>query len=328
MASISAEPARSDKAIPVTAKNFARAETDRYFARIVADGGFGKFKHERAPMAIDRQMVIRMNRDTLYSSAVFDLDAGPVTIVLPDCGKRFMSLLVINQDHYTQPVVYAPSSYTFTRQQAGTRYVMAAVRTLADPAAPADVRAANALQDLIRVKQAAVGAFVVPVWDKVTQDKVREALLVLAANSGLTMEQGFGAKDKVDPIAHLLCTAAGWGGNPREAAVYVSVQPQHNDGSRLYQLKIRDVPVDGFWSISVYNEKGFFEKNDLDSYSLNNLTAKPDSDGGFTVQFGGCTRQTANCLVTAPGWSYIVRMYRPRAPVIAGTWKFPEAQPL
>ena len=38
--------------------------------------------------------MIRLNRDTLYSSAVFDLDAGPVTITLPDAGKRFMSMLV------------------------------------------------------------------------------------------------------------------------------------------------------------------------------------------------------------------------------------------
>jgi hypothetical protein len=86
--------------VPVTATNFARAETDMYFARNVAEGGFGKFKHERQPVAIDKQIVIRMNRDTLYSYAVFDLDAGPVTITLPDSGKRFMSLLTINQDHY------------------------------------------------------------------------------------------------------------------------------------------------------------------------------------------------------------------------------------
>jgi hypothetical protein len=150
--------------------------------------------------------------------------------------------------------------------------------------------------------------------------------LFLAANSGVTTEERFGAKEDVDPVAHLFYTAAGWGGNPREAAVYVMGQPKQNDGSGVYQLKVRDVPVDGFWSISIYNAKGFFEKNDLDSYSLNNLTAEPDTDGGFTVQFGGCTKQSNNCLVTPPGWSYVVRMYRPRAPILDGTWKFPEAQ--
>ena len=39
-----------------------------------------------------------MNRDTIYSAAVLDLDGAPVTISLPDAGKRFMSMQVINQD--------------------------------------------------------------------------------------------------------------------------------------------------------------------------------------------------------------------------------------
>jgi hypothetical protein len=49
----------------VTAENFARAESDLYFASIVKDGGFGKFHHRREPTPIDNQTVIRMNRDTL-----------------------------------------------------------------------------------------------------------------------------------------------------------------------------------------------------------------------------------------------------------------------
>ncbi len=75
-------------------------------------------------------------------------------------------------------------------------------------------------------------------------------------------------------------------------------------------LRLRDVPVDGFTSISVYNAKGFFEKNDLDAYSLNNLTAKANADGSYTVQFGGCSKTSQNCLPNANGWNYAVRLYR------------------
>ena len=39
-------------------------------------GGAGKFHHIREVVPIDHQTVIRANRDTLYSSGVFDLDAG------------------------------------------------------------------------------------------------------------------------------------------------------------------------------------------------------------------------------------------------------------
>lgn len=320
--------ASQSEVIPVTVTNFPRAESHMYFAKAVRDGAFGRLQHDRAPVAIEKQDVIRMNRDTLYSSGVFDLDAGPVTMVLPDIDKRFMSLLVINEDHYTRPVVYAPGSYTFTRQQIGTRYMFAVVRTLADPTDSADVNVANAAQDRILVKQDAQGSFQVPNWDATDRDRIREALLVLAAKSGATTEERFGAREQVDPIQHLLFTAAGWGGNPREAAVYTSVTPKSNDGNTVHRLTVRDVPVDGFWSISVYNADGFFEKNDLDSYSLNNLTAKPNADGSFTIQFGACTAETANCLVTPPGWSYVVRQYRPRGAILDSTWQFPEAQPV
>src|SRR5438445_13587518 len=77
-------------AIPVTAENFPRAESHLYFGAVVKKDAFGTFKHNREPTPIDKQTVIRMNRDTLYSAAVFDLDAGPVTITLPNAGKRFM----------------------------------------------------------------------------------------------------------------------------------------------------------------------------------------------------------------------------------------------
>jgi Protein of unknown function (DUF1214)/Integrase core domain len=104
--------------------------------------------------------------------------------------------------------------------------------------------------------------------------------------------------------------------------------PKANDGKTVHTLTARDVPVDGFWSISVYNEKNFFEKNEMKSYSINNLTAKPSPDGSFTIQFGGCTKVTPNCLVTPAKWSYQVRQYRPRKEIIDGSWTFPQAQPV
>jgi hypothetical protein len=323
------EPVATPATVPVTVKNFQRAESDTYFANSVKRGGFGKLYHYRTPTPIDQQEVIRMNRDTLYSSGVFDLDAGPVTIALPDPGKRFMSLLVIDEDHYNPPVVYAPGTYTFSRGMVGTRYMFLAIRTLANPGEPADVKAANELQDRIVVKQpGGPGKFAVPSWDPVSQKKIRDALLVLASASGSgPTERRFGAKGEVDPIQHLMATAAGWGGNPAEAAVYVPVYVAANDGTTVHKLTVKDVPVDGFWSISVYNAQGYFEKNALDSYSLNNLTTRPNADGSHTVQFGGCAKDTTNCLFTPAGWNYVVRLYRPRKEILQGTWNFPEAQP-
>src|SRR6476660_1707910 len=77
------EPPTCHDCIPVTADNFNRAESDMYFDGTVKNGGFGKLSHNRGVMPIDKQAVIRANRDTLYSAAVFDLDAGPVTVAMP-----------------------------------------------------------------------------------------------------------------------------------------------------------------------------------------------------------------------------------------------------
>jgi hypothetical protein len=314
---------------PVTVGNFQRAESDLYFGNAIKDaGGLGKFHHRREPVQIDHQMVIRANRDTLYSSAVFDLDAGPATVTLPDAGDRFMSLMVINEDHYVVgDVRYGAGSYSYDKDKAGTRYVMFAVRTLVDPEDPGDVEAVHKLQDAIKVEQpGGPGSFDIPEWDEESQKKVREALLVLGATVP-DFKGAFGTKEAVDPIRHLIGTALGWGGNPDKDAFYLNVTPEKNDGKTVYTLAVKDVPVDAFWSISLYNADGYFAKNDRDVYSVNDITAEKGADGSVTVQFGGCDGKVANCLPTMPGWNYAVRLYRPRPQILDGSWKFPEPQP-
>lgn len=314
--------------VKVNVDNFKRAETDTYFAKFAKDRGLGRFQHAREPVPIEKQDVIRMNRDTLYSSAVVDLGAGPATVTLPPAGKRFISMQVINEDHYTTDVIYKPGTHRFDQAKIGTRYVLFLVRTFVDPNDPADLKNVHALQDALKVEQSAPGKLELPEWDATSLKKVRDAVNALAeANGGIDSARMFGSKEEVDPVQHLLGTAAGWGGNPLKAAFYSGAVPEKNDGKTIYRLTVKDVPVDGFWSISVYNKAGFFEKNDRNVYSLNNVTAKPNADGSVTVQFGG-DDPSVNCIPISPGWNYLVRLYRPRAEILSGKWKFPEAQPV
>ncbi|MGH8606561.1 MAG: DUF1254 domain-containing protein [Gammaproteobacteria bacterium] len=133
------------------------------FVAHVKDGMFGKLVHIREVAPIEVHRVVRPNRDTLYSLAVFDLDAGPVTITMPDAGKRHMALQVIDEDQYVPAVYYRAGTYTLTKEQSGTRYVMTGIRTLVDPSDPQDVAQAHALQDAIKVSQKSVGKFEIPV---------------------------------------------------------------------------------------------------------------------------------------------------------------------
>jgi len=319
-----ARAAPADKPIPVTPDNFVRAESDLYFSGVVKDGGFGKFVHRRQPTDIAKQTVIRMNRDTLYSAALLDLDAGPVTIALPDPGKRFLSMQVIDEDEYTPEVHYGAAVRTLTRDQIGTRYALVAVRILVNPDDPKDIETVHALQDAIQITQpGGPGTFTIPDWDASSQVKVRQALLALGATVPDTKGM-FGPRGKVDPVRRLIGAAVAWGGNPEDEALYLNVTPAHNDGKTIYRLRVKDVPVEGFWSISVYDDKGHFVANPQNAYSLNNLTAKAASDGSFAIQFGGCDGAIPNCLPIPPGWNYLVRLYRPKPEILSGAWTFPE----
>ncbi len=317
-------PQMSAKADTVTVENFNRAESDLYFSGVAKLGGFGKFSHTRELAPLDKQTVIRLNRDTLYSSAVFDLDAGPVVVSLPETEGRFISLHIIDQDHYTHGVHHTPGDYKLTRMSVGTRYVCAAVRILVDPNDSDDLRKVHGLQDAIAVKQDSLGAFEIPEWDPTSQKKVRDALNQLAETLP-DKNRMFGRKDEVDPVRFLLGTASAWGGNPDKEAIYLSVYPEKNDGKTVHRITVKDVPVKDFWSISVYNEEGYYEKNDEGIYTFNSLTAKKNADGSVTIQFGGKQGEAPNVIPIMSGWNYMVRLYRPASEILNGEWRFPVA---
>jgi hypothetical protein len=198
------------------------------------------------------------------------------------------------------------------------------VRILVDPNDPDDVAAVHRLQDGIVVGQDKPGSFDVPNWDPVSQKTVRDALVTLATTLPDT-KRTFGTKEDTDPVRHLIGSANAWGGNPEKDALYLTVVPMQNDGDTVHTLTIGDVPVDGFWSVTVYNKDGYFSRNPQNAYSFNNVTAERGADGNTTIQFGGCDGGAPNCLPVTPGWNYTVRLYRPQRQIIEGSWTFPEA---
>lgn len=223
------------------------------------------------------------------------------------------------------PVEHGAGEFILTQEKVGTRFAVVLFRTFVNANDPLDIKAAHAMQDKIVVRQKNPGTFEIPDWDETSLKKVRNAVNVLAATRTSSVGM-FGDKAKLNPISHLLGTAFGWGGNPEQAAMYDSVVPAQNDGKTPYRVTVQDVPVDGFWSITVYNKAGFMEKNDQNRYSYNNVTADKNADGSITINFGGAPG-TINNLPITDGWNYTVRMYEPKQEIISGAWHFPKAQP-
>jgi hypothetical protein len=309
--------------VTVNVDNFTRAETERMFGAIMADAGsLNRSMHNRVPTPLDHQPVIRQNRDTLYSRGVHDISQG-ATLTIPDAGGRYLAVMPINQDGYVNDVLYEPGEHRLTVEKYGTDYVMLPVRILVDPSNPKDVTAANALQDQVVIRANASRPFAVTDWDPDTFTATRNALLDLA--KGLPdMRHAFGAREQVDPVRFLIASAAAWGGLPDDAAQYLNVHPGLPVGA--YELTVKDVPVDGFWSVSLYNADGYFPTDTGGRVSVNNLTAERNPDGSVTIHFGGPDGQP-NLLPIMDGWNYLIRLYRPRPEILDGSWIFPAVQP-
>lgn len=310
--------------VRVNVDNFVRAETSRMFVDLQRNArGVNVFTHSRSLTSVDRQTVVRMNRDTLYSFAVVDVTAG-ATITIPEHGERYVSVMVVNLDHHVTDIFHAPGAHELTAERCGSPHVVVAARVLVDPNDPADTDAVARIQDGFRLESNASSPFESAEYDVDSFDRTRRALATLA--SDLSGFGGmFGTPDEVDPVRHLIGTAVGWGGLPTREAVYVGVNPKVPVGR--YEITVGEVPVDGFWSISVYNADGFFEPNDAGVYSVNSVTAHRNDDGTITVRFGDHGPGADNSIPITDGWNYLIRLYRPRPEVLDGTWTFPPHHP-
>jgi hypothetical protein len=325
IAGSAANAADTGKKVVVNVDNFAHVETDMQIGRMLKmAGGVNEWGHLRTPTPLDKQSVIRMNRDTLYSFAVVDISEG-ATAILPDTGKRYMSMMVVNNDGYINKVFHGGGRHKLTMKEFDTPYVVLSVRLLVNASDEADIKMANALQDKMKIEAASAKPFVMPDYDMDSYNATYKPLLELS--KGLPdSRKTFGSKAEVDPVRFLLGSAFGWGGLPENEAYYLNVNPDLPVGE--YQVTVKDVPVDAFWSISVYNKDGYFEKNQFNSYSVNNISGTPNKDGSITVHFGGCEDKRVNCIPLTEGWNYAVRLYRPRPEILDGSWKFPSVEPV
>ena len=299
-----------EKKIDVNVDNIRTVESHIQFDRYQKlAGGINKWVHFRKPVDIDHQPTIAMNRDTLYSIVVVDLKK-PLTLTVPKNNGRYFSVEVIDEDHFVHEVFTKPGTYKLKEKAVGTRYAFIGVRIFMNPDDPKDVAAVNALQDMFKIEAGSSETFMLPNYDMERYETLFKMIQQLVKFPSKDTIGAMGKRGEVDSLKHTIATIAGWGLLPPEYAMYQAVQANLSI-EKKYKIEVpADVPVGAFWSISMYNGKGFFEKNDLGAYSLNSFTAKRNADKSVTIYLDGCEDGRDNCLpFVGKGSYYTWRMY-------------------
>jgi hypothetical protein len=104
------------------------------------------------------------------------------------------------------------------------------------------------------------------------------------------------------------------------------------DGKNTYSIIFpagQEPPVNGFWSLTLYNEHHFFHPNELKRYSLGtkNKTLKRNPDASLTLYAGSKSpgpEWESNWLPAPEGaFSLYIRSYWGKQGILDGSWKPP-----
>ena len=139
-------------------------------------------------------------------------------------------------------------------------------------------------------------------------------------------------------LQRALVTAIGLGANRPEDAVYptseVDATGQPYNGANKYVMhfpKDQMPPVNGFWSLTMYNAEYFFYGNDLNRYTLsarNDLQKNADGSVDLYLQHESPGSDKESNWLPAPADKFILmlRLYWPKEKnpsILNGTWKIP-----
>jgi hypothetical protein len=291
--------------IPVTLDNYKVAESDLAFHNITKLVGTGKFFHFPVDeFDLNNQTVVRMNQDTVYSAAILNVSEG-ASITLPETDGRYISAMVVQNDHYIDQVFKTPGKHVI---KADTDFVMVALRIRINMNDPADADKVRALQQATKISSKATEPHVMPNYDMEQLTALRDKLAAEAAELG-SLNNMQGARGTVDEHMHLLGTAAGWGLLPDANARYLSYGQKDGQGCFKATYSIPPYNEGGFFSITMYDADGWMFS---DRAILNEYNIEFNQDGTFDVYFGECGEKVKNNLPIVDGWNFLMRVYEPK----------------
>ena len=296
----------------MSAKEYIQAETRAFFGEFINRGGLNAFNHFPGVASAEDRFVVSPNNDTVYSLAIVNASEG-FTLELPDMGERFMSIQITDENHMTPFHLHGGGTYEFTADQFETDYVGIGVRTGTDASKEDVAFIAEQLQSQYRITGASADD-TMPRPDLERLARVRAALVKeygkLSSTSG-AMQPRTELVEDWEFFTYVIAGAFGLSAD--ENAMYLPYALPDAKGGACYMATYPPVPVEAFFSITVYGPEKYLMSNE------NNIVSSlqgvvMNEDGSFSVAFGGeqCRDLAPNYAYTPEdGWSLLLRAYRP-----------------
>ena len=129
----------------------------------------------------------------------------------------------------------------------------------------------------------------------------------------------------------------GIGANLPEDAIYLNIDKLNGtslSGSENYTLKFdlgKTPPVNAFWSLTLYNQEGYFTENELRRYAIGDRSGLvPNDDGSVTIYIQNnrpSEDKVSNWLPAPPDvFNLTFRAYHPKEELLNGTWRIPSIE--
>lgn len=173
-------------------------------------------------------------------------------------------------------------------------------------------------------------------------------MLQFKINKAITHQNGWAFTTRTgiygtDYLMRALITAIGLGANRPQDAVYptskADAEGHKYNGANKYVMRFPKghlPPAEGFWSLTMYDDKYFFVNNPLNRYSISarqNLQTNPDGSTDLYIQKDSPGKDKESNWLPAPAGDFILmlRMYWPSETdpsIISGSWTIPAARKL
>ena len=179
--------------------------------------------------------------------------------------------------------------------------------------------------------------------DRVPKIGFDRIMLQFKVNPAVKNINGWGFTTKTgiygtDYLMRALITAIGLGANRPQDAIYPTslkdAKDAEYDGSHRYVMRFKNgvtPPVQGFWSLTMYDDQYFFVSNPLNRYSISprqNLKAGTDGSIELYIQNESPGADKESNWLPAPKGKFVLmlRTYWPNEndpSIIDGTWEIP-----